>query len=420
MKNSLTLTSAQHHVLLNFRSSSQQSLTSTSSPLLSSPPHERISSCIAKKMASILLLGTAASLLIHRARVAHNTPAHHTPAAPKTKTDVVVVGASNIDLITYCDRCPGPGETIHGKTFAQGFGGKGANQAVMAAKLGADTEIVTCVGTDGFGDATVANFAANSLSCRGVLRATGSESTGVAPIWVDANGENRILIVNGANDCLLPQHLQEGSSLHSIVSNARVLICQLEIKAETTLAALRVGRASGVLTILNPAPATQKLDPLFYTYSDIVAPNQSEAQLLTGCDATTEEGAKAAGRALIAMGVKCVVMTLGPDGALIMINGNGGEHDSAMVQAPLIESVLDTSGAGDCFLGSFAYYLTCGGSGGGGKTRSMEDMLTMDTLVKAARYACCAATLSVQKKGTQSSYPDKESIVENWPRDFFS
>jgi len=198
-------------------------------------------------MVPIYVVTAAIGLLLKRATTRANT----TTVQVKS-TDVVVVGASNMDLITYCNRVPGPGETIHGKTFEQGFGGKGANQAVMAAKLGANTEIVTCVGNDGFGDETVTNFASNGLGLEGVLRAPGNQPTGVAPIWVDAKGENRILIVNGANDCLLPIHMND--TMKEIITKAKVLICQLEIKAETTLAALNVGRKANVLTILNPAP----------------------------------------------------------------------------------------------------------------------------------------------------------------------
>jgi ribokinase len=318
----------------------------------------------------------------------------------KKTTDVVVVGASNIDLITYCKRCPGPGETIHGDLFEQGFGGKGANQAVMASKLGAKTEIVTCVGNDGFGDETVANFKSKGLGISGVLRAPGNQATGVAPIWVDANGENRILIVNGANDCLLPKDIF--GSMKNTVENAKVLICQLEIKAETTLASLNVGRGAGVLTILNPAPApSQPLSSEYYTDADIVAPNQSEAQILTGYDTTSVVGAKKAAKKIIGFGAGCVVMTMGKDGCLIVLNG-----EEIVVSAPAIEKSLvkDTSGAGDCFLGAFSYHLTRDNNG------QRKDLLQMKRLIAAAKYACAAATLSVQKNGTQSSYPDRESV----------
>ena len=146
-------------------------------------------------MATVAVGGAllSAALLVSRARRRAAAPA----GEQERQYDIVVVGASNIDLITYCDRCPQPGETIHGDTFQQGFGGKGANQAVMAAKLGARTEIVTCVGNDSFGDDTIANFSSSGIGGAGVLRAPGSEPSGVAPIWVDGKGENRILIVNG-------------------------------------------------------------------------------------------------------------------------------------------------------------------------------------------------------------------------------
>lgn len=318
------------------------------------------------------------------------------PKPPPHKTsDVVVVGASNMDLITYCQRCPHAGETIHGYTFQQGFGGKGANQAVMSAKLGAKTNIITCVGNDSFGDDTVLNFTANGLECSGVLRAPGKEPTGVAPIWVDAAGENRILIVNGANDCLLPQHVQQ-PSMRAIISAAKVLICQLEIKSETTLEALKVGKLGKCLTILNPAPASSKLDSSFYAHADIIAPNQTEAYILTGIDASTTKGAKKAGAALIEMGVNMVVMTLGKDGALVMTKDDATFVATNGIDASLVK---DTSGAGDCFLGAFAYHLTRNTTAN-----------TLKKTIEAAKYACSAATLSVQRNGTQSSYPDRQTV----------
>ena len=322
--------------------------------------------------------------------------------SPRRCYDVLVVGASNIDLITYCQRCPKPGETIHGDTFQQGFGGKGANQAVMAAKLGARTEIVTCLGNDGFGDATIANFSKNGITGRGVLRSPGSEPSGVAPIWVDSAGENRILIVNGANDSLLPKHVKDGSTAAGrMVQQSKVLICQLEIRKETTLAALRNANKSGCITILNPAPAVERLSDEFYKYSDIVAPNQTEAEILTGCNCDTRKGALKAAEMLLSYGAKCVLMTLGADGCIIAL----GKGEISLVSAPKIDKskVVDTSGAGDCFLGSFAYRLTHGVS-------NKEELMSMTKLKEAASFACRAATISVQGKGTQSSYPSAADL----------
>jgi len=371
-------------------------------PILSSPRAALLST----RMLPALALATAAGVIVQRRR--SNTSS--TSSTSNKTTDVVVVGASNMDLITYCKRIPGPGETIHGDTYEQGFGGKGANQAVMAAKLGAKTNIVTCIGNDGFGDETLRNFQNHGLGHLGVIRAPGREPTGVAPIWVDSKGENRILIVNGANDCLSPAHMR--GPMQSVVASAKVLVCQLEIKAETTLAALSEGRRAGVLTVLNPAPAPSKpLDPAYYADADIIAPNQSEAQILTGCDTTTMEGAKEGAKKLISFGAKCVVMTLGKDGCLICCCHQDKSIEMTVVSCPALDTskVKDTSGAGDCFLGAFAYHLTRR-EDWGREDCDVSALLSLERLASAAKYACVAATLSVQKNGTQSSYPDLETV----------
>ena len=152
------------------------------------------------------------------------------------------------------------------------------------------------------------------------------------------------------------------------------------------------------LTILNPAPASTKLDSSFYAHADIIAPNQSEAYILTGIDASTTEGAKKAGEVLIEMGVNMVVMTLGKDGALVMTKDDATFVTTNGIDASLVK---DTSGAGDCFLGAFAYHLT---------RNTTEGSITMKKTIAAAKYACSAATLSVQRNGTQSSYPDRQTV----------
>lgn len=323
-------------------------------------------------------------------------------------TDVVVVGSSNIDLIAYTDRVPGPGETLVGKNFQQGFGGKGANQAVMAARMGGRVEMLTCVGSDGFGKQTIDNYKANGVICDRVLVAGKGVPTGVAPIWVDGKGENRIIIVKGANDCILPKHVSDPKSeRRAALVSGRVLLCQLEIPLETTLAALRTARENGVITIFNPAPATP-LSSNFLKFSDIIAPNQSEAKILTGVDCEqSAQGPEKAAQALIDKGARFVVMTLGKDGCLI-----ASRTRSVRVAPPKIDAsqVKDTSGAGDCFLGTFASMLAAvtRDKRTPGEAKSVK--MTVDTMVEAAQMACSAATLSVQKFGTQTSYPTAEEV----------
>ncbi|MDL1902849.1 ribokinase, partial [Anaerolineae bacterium CFX9] len=213
-----------------------------------------------------------------------------------TEPKICMVGSSNIDLIARVPRLPAPGETLIGSKFQMGFGGKGANQAVMAAKLGAQVSVVTKLGKDIFGDDTRRNYESHGIDTTFVL-VDDERFSGVAPITVDDNtGQNSIIIVPGANDGLSPADARAAAS---VIQNADVLICQLEIPLETTLEALRIAREAGdrVLTILNPAPAAEIPDEMI-ALADIFVPNEVEARMLTGLDASTPETAETAARAL--------------------------------------------------------------------------------------------------------------------------
>jgi ribokinase len=289
---------------------------------------------------------------------------------------VCVVGASNIDLISYVPRLPRLGETLHGLRFQMGYGGKGANQAVMAAKLGARVAMVTKLGRDVFGEGTLANFREWGVDAEHVLF-TEDAFSGVAPIAVAPDGSNSIIIVTGANDLLTEDEIERA---RPAIAASTVVVCQLEIPVEISLAALRVAREEGVTTIFNPAPARPELPEELYRLSDVLCPNEPETELLVGRPiAGDEEGAA---RELLARGAGAVILTLGERGCLVV---DGGEARPVPVEP--VEAV-DTTGAGDAFVGSLAYFLAQGRS-----------------LVDAAARANRIAAVSVLGRGTQTSFP---------------
>jgi len=299
------------------------------------------------------------------------------------KPRICVVGACNIDLLSYVPRLPVLGETLHGDRFQIGFGGKGANQAVMSAKLGAEVSMVSKLGNDVFGNDTLANFKKFNIDTSHV-HLTDEAFSGVAPIAVDRQGNNAIIIVTGANDLL---SVDEIEAARSTIAGARVLVCQLEIPLEINLAALRIARESGVMTIFNPAPARAELPDEFYQLSDVFCPNQSETELLTGMSADTVAEAEQAARVLLDRGAVNVVITLGEHGSLL-VNSDAVQH----IPVEPVQAV-DTTGAGDCFVGSLAFFLASGHS-----------------LEEAIRRSNQIAAISVQANGTQTSFPDVSQL----------
>lgn len=303
-----------------------------------------------------------------------------------TQAKICVVGACNIDLISYVPRMPAIGETLHGSRFRIGFGGKGANQAVMAAKLGANVTVVTKLGRDTFGEDTLKNFKAFHINTDHV-HFTDEAFSGVAPISVNPEGQNSIVIVTGANDLLTEAELE---AARPDIARSDALICQLEIPIELSLKALEIAREEGVLTIFNPAPAIKDLPASFYQLSDIICPNESETELLTGLPVDSDEQAEAAARVLLERGVKTVILTLGERGALIVDQDGPRRVEAERVNA------IDSSGAGDAFVGSLATFLSSG--------------IGLD---ESVRRACSIATMSVQKMGTQTSFPAADEISIN-------
>jgi ribokinase len=288
-------------------------------------------------------------------------------------------------LISYVPRLPALGETLHGTQFRMGFGGKGANQAVMAAKLGADVTMITKLGRDVFGENTLKNFQRFGVATQHV-HFTDEAFSGVAPIAVDPDGGNSIIIVTGANDLLTPADVE---AARSDIAASRVLVCQLEIPLAPNLAALRLARSEGVMTIFNPAPARPELPAEIYRLSDIFCPNETETQLLTGMPVTTLEEAEAAARELLARGAGAVILTLGQRGSLV-VTPDTAQH----VPAQAVRAV-DSTGAGDAYVGSLAYFLG------------------LDTpLLDATQRAGAIATRSVLKPGTQTSFPSRDEVQD--------
>jgi ribokinase len=292
--------------------------------------------------------------------------------------ELCVVGASNIDLISYIPRLPVEGETIHGTEFRMGFGGKGANQAIMAAKLGAKVGMITKLGNDIFGKQTLENFQKYNINTSNV-HFTDSAFSGVAPISVDENGNNSIIIVTGANDLLTPDEIESSGA---IIASSKVLICQLEIPIDISLSALRIARKAGVLTIFNPAPASADIPDEIYSLIDIISPNETEAEILTGIKISCIRDAESAGRMLLGKGAGRVIITLGKQGCMMITEEGSTHYPSDKVTA------IDSTGAGDAFIGSLATYLARG--------RSYSE---------AIMSANSIAAISVQDKGTQTSFP---------------
>ena len=295
---------------------------------------------------------------------------------------IVVLGSSNTDMILRVPRIPQPGETILGGRFSTAAGGKGANQAVAAARAGGRVSLIARVGSDAFGEQALAGFEREGIAVECVLRDP-QEPSGVALIFVEESGENSIAVASGANARLSPSDV-EGA--REVIAGASILLMQLETPLETVEAAARVARESGTTVILNPAPARALSDTIMRHVS-ILTPNQSEAEHLSGVEVTDPHSAEAAARRLMALGPESVVVTLGRQGAIWVT-----EHGTEVVAGHPVAAV-DTTGAGDVFNGSLATALA-------------EQRLAREAL----GLANAAAALSVTRHGAQPSAPTRTDI----------
>ena len=293
------------------------------------------------------------------------------------KVVVAVVGSAMMDLTAYAKVLPEPGQTLVGGLFTTGFGGKGANQAVIAAHCGAEVHFVGKLGRDLFGDSIAENF--KRLAINSLHVGSSDIATGVAHIWVDGNGENRIIIIPGANS-----EIESAKAVTAIASidKLSVVIAQCEIKQEVTLAAFRAAKARGCTTILNPAPF-QPLSNELLELTDWLIPNESELRELHGELPSSDEALQS-----LRPG-KNLIVTLGALGAVLV----DADRSIVRIAAPVV-SVVDTTGAGDAFVGTFAYALASG----------MRPESAMALGVKVA-------SLTVTSKGAQSSYPTQTQIA---------
>jgi ribokinase len=300
----------------------------------------------------------------------------------KQQAHICVVGSSNVDLTFRTPRLPWPGETLAASAFQLGFGGKGANQAVTGARLGARVTMVSRVGRDLFGEQLLGNYRAHGIDTTHVLLDPARPS-GVASIVVDDEARNCILIVSGANSGLAPEDVRKAAGA---IQAADALLCQLEVPIDATLEALRIARGAGVRTILNPAPATSLPEELL-RLTDWCVPNETEVELLTGQPAATRADAETAARALLQRGPPVVIVTLGERGALCVDESAAELYPAVSVQA------VDTSGAGDAFIGGLAVF--------GAEAVPMRD---------AVRRANAVAALSVTRLGTQAALPTRSEL----------
>jgi len=299
---------------------------------------------------------------------------------------IAVVGSANIDLVTFADRFPKAGETIFGQTFDLGFGGKGANQAVASRLCGADVFMIARVGSDLFGPATIQNFKKLGIDATHVKQIEGV-SSGVAPIFVEPNGQNRILVVKGANDLLKPADVDAAADL---LKTADCMVMQFEIPLETVYYSISFARKNGIRCIVNPAPA-QPIEMHALSELDYFVPNESEAETITGMPVRNIDDAKKCAEKLLSGGVNRVLLTLGANGSLL-----ASREGMERIPAFRMKSI-DSTGAGDAFIGSFAVFL------GEGHTER-----------EAVRRANLYAGLSTTSVGTQKSFYDRARYDAEW------
>lgn len=294
---------------------------------------------------------------------------------------IVVLGSINMDLVTFCERAPRGGETLLGKEFRQIPGGKGANQAVAMGKLGADVTMLGKVGTEGMGEILLNSMEKDGVKTDRIEKS--SVTTGIAKIIVEESGQNRILVVPGANGDVDNAYVDRNIET---VKNSDVLVCQLEIPMESVKYAFSKAKEMGKITVLNPAPAAH-LDEEIIKNSDYIIPNETELEIITGIKTDTLEGVKEAAAALLQKGVKGLLITLGSKGSLYI------DRDKEIMTPAYKVKAVDTTAAGDSFIGGFVKGLSQG--------METEQAIELGTKV---------AAISVTRIGAQTSLPTEEEV----------
>ena len=295
---------------------------------------------------------------------------------------IVVIGSSNTDMTVLADRLPVPGETVLGGKFAMGQGGKGANQAVAAQRLGGDVTFICKVGRDIFGENSIKEYQKDGMDTSKVMFS--DQPSGVALISVDTHAENCIVVASGANGDITVEDIEAN---RKDIEEASILLLQLEIPVDAVVRAAKIGHEAGVYVVLNPAPACD-LPEEIYQYLSLIIPNQTEIALMTGIEANDEEGAAKAVEALQSKGTKDVIVTMGSKGSMVYNNGKATFVPSRKVNA------VDTTAAGDTYCGGLCVALSEG-----------------KDIIAAAEFATASSALTVQKRGAQDSIPYRKDII---------
>jgi ribokinase len=297
---------------------------------------------------------------------------------------ILVIGSSNTDMIIKVKQFPAPGETVLGGKFLMAAGGKGANQAVAAARAGGEVNFIACLGNDAFAKQALLNYVEDKINIDNIIIDKKNPS-GVALILVSAEGENSIAVASGANAELTSELIQQK---HNVIKNADILLLQLETPLETVIKAAEIAHAEGVTVILNPAPV-QSLPKNLWSNIDFLTPNTAEAEQLSGIKITDLESAKKTAHVILDLGVRHVIITLGDQGALL------ADRSQQILIPSFIVNTVDTTAAGDTFNGALAVALS-------------DNM----PLIDAVKFANAAAALSVTKNGAQPSIPRREEILQ--------
>ncbi|CAM3216602.1 ribokinase [Vagococcus fessus] len=298
---------------------------------------------------------------------------------------ITIIGSINLDTTLRVKDMPKPGETIHAIEHFTAGGGKGANQAVAAKRSDANTFFIGAVGNDGAGSMMTDLMSQEEIDMTGVTPLD-NESTGQAFIMVDNHGENSIMIYSGANNTFTPEHVEKSSDL---IKNSDFVIAQFESAIDSTIEAFKIARANGVKTILNPAPALENVPEELLKVTDMIIPNETETEILTGIEVTDEASLKESADHLHGLGIEAVIITIGSKGAFFDVNGKNGIVPAFKVKA------VDTTAAGDTFIGA------------------MSSILKPDfsNLEEAILYGNKASSLTVQRFGAQPSIPFKKELV---------